>query len=236
MITRRRFLSACSALLLCASAEAAPSFPKRIDTTFAAYIGSVRIGEGRDRFEHDGKTYRISSESKTVGVASIYRYSINREVTGRLTPAGLRPETYTETRNGKLKRKVTFDWEARQATLFDGENTQVVPLPDRTWDTTSFGYNFAFLRMSSGEIEVNLTDGRRISPNRYAVVGREQLDTELGKLDTLHVRKVQRPDDPRSFEVWVATERNYAPVRIRYTEKDGTVFDSVATSLSFSSD
>jgi hypothetical protein len=236
VIGRRAFLAACGALLLCPAAHAAPRFPKRIEATFAVYVGSLRIGEGRDRFEHDGKTYRIASESKTVGIAAIYRYAINREVTGRLTATGLRPESYTETRNGKLKRKVTFDWDAKQATLFDGEKTQVVALPDRTWDTTSFGYNFAFLRVNSGEIEANLTDGRRISPNRYAVVGREQLQTELGTLDTLHVKKVQRPDDPRSFEVWVATERNYAPVRIRYTEKDGTVFDSVATALSFSAD
>ena len=76
--------------------------PRRVDIEFAVYLGSMRIGEGRDHFEQDGKSYRISSESKTVGIAALYRLNIAREVQGRVTPAGLRPQTYTETRNGKL--------------------------------------------------------------------------------------------------------------------------------------
>jgi hypothetical protein len=217
------------------SADAA-SIPRRIDIAFAVYMGSMRIGEGRDHFEHDGKAYRISSESSTVGIAAIYRFSLVREVRGRYTSAGLRPETYSETRNGKLERKASFDWARKQATLFDGEDTQVVPLPDGTWDTTSFGYNFAFLRPPDGELQVNLTDGRRISANRYAVVGRARLDTAIGALETLHVKKIRKPDDRRAFEVWLAVDRHYAPVRIRYTDKRGNVFDSVVTALTFSPD
>jgi hypothetical protein len=59
------------------------------------------------------------------------------------------------------------------------------------------------------------------------VVGREKLETELGELDTIHVRKVQEGDDKRGFEVWVAVDHYNLPARIRYTEKDGTAFDSV---------
>jgi hypothetical protein len=210
------------------------SLPKRVEIEFAVYLGSMRIGEGRDRFEHDGRTYRIASESKTVGIAgALYRMAILREVQGRLTAAGLRPETYAETHNGKPKRSVRFDWDRKQATLFNGEKSRVVALPEGTWDTTSFGYNFAFFRPQSDELRVNLTDGRRISDYRYAVLGRQQLETEIGTLDTMHVKRVQEADDERAFEVWLAVDRHYAPVRIRYTDKKGKVFDSVVTKLTF---
>ena len=235
-----RALAALALLLVlgmpCVLRAADVTVPRRVDIEFAVYLGSMRIGEGRDHFEQDGKGYRISSESKTVGIAALYRLNIAREVQGRVTPAGLRPQTYTETRNGKLKRSVRFDWEQKQATLFDGETSKVVPLPEDTWDTTSFGYNFPYFRKQSGELQVNLTDGRKISANRYALLGRERLDTEIGKLETLHMKKIQDADDKRAFEVWLAVERHFAPVRIRYTEKDGTVFDSVVTKLSFSPD
>jgi hypothetical protein len=214
---------------------AADKFPRRVDIAFAVFMGSMRIGEGTDRFEHDGRTYRISSESKTVGVAgAVYRFSVVREAKGQVTAAGLRPESYVESRNGKVKRSARFDWDSKQATLVDGEKSKIVALPEGTWDTTSFGYNFAFTRPQVSELLVNLTDGRRIKAYRYAVVGREQLETEIGTLDTLRVKRVLAGDDKRTFEVWLAVERHYAPVRMRYAEKDGAVFDSVVTKLTFS--
>lgn len=230
-----------AAALLCATAStglpahAAQALPQRAEITYAVYLGSLKIGEGHDLFEHDGRRYSIVSESKTAGIAAIYRLRIKREARGLVTAGGLRPESYDELRNDTPKRRVRFDWTARQATLFDGEKERKVALPDATWDMTSFGYNFAFFSTGAAELAVNLTDGRRISPYRYAVLGREQLDTRIGKLETLHVKKIQAPKDPRAFEVWLAVERHYAPVRIRYTEKDGTVFDSIVTGLTFSS-
>jgi hypothetical protein len=227
------------ALLLAASAPSVlgatdVTLPRRVDIEFAVYLGSMRIGEGRDHFEHDGKAYRITSASRTVGIAALYRLNIVREVQGRVTPAGLRPESYSETRNGKLKRSVRFDWNQKQASLFNGESTHSVPLPEDTWDTTSFGYNFPYFRRQTGELQINLTDGRKISPSRYALLGRARLETEIGTLETLHMKKVQDADDKRAFEVWLAVDRRFAPVRIRYTEKDGTVFDSLVTKLTFS--
>jgi hypothetical protein len=45
------------------------------------------------------------------------------------------------------------------------------------------------------------------------------------------VKKVQDADDKRGFDVWLAVDRHYLPVRIRATEKDGTAFDSLVDSI-----
>lgn len=231
---------ACSALLLSltalvsgAVAAQAVKVPPKVEIRYRVSMSGMKIGEGHDVFESDGHTYKIVSESNTAGLAAIYRFALRRESQGQIVASGLRPLQYQEQRNGKLKRKVEFDWIKKQATLFDGKETEVVPLPDNTWDNTSFGYNFAFAPPTESEMVVNLTDGRRINDYRYAILGREKIDTDLGKMETVHVKKVLNPGDKRSFEVWLAVEQHYMPVRIRYTEKDGASFDSVVTEIQF---
>lgn len=224
-----------AAVLLFAWPVAAAKFPARVEIKYRVLLGSLSIGEGYDVFEHDGSSYKLTSESKTAGLAAmIYRLDVTRVSTGAITARGLRPDTYDEIRNGKPKRRVRFDWKLKKAELFDGVNTETVDLPDNTWDMASFGYNFAFLPPTTRDMDLFLTDGRRVSPYKFAVLEKERIDTELGSIEALHVKKVQRPDDPRAFDVWIAPERNYAPVRIRFTEKDGTAFDSVVTQISIS--
>ncbi len=227
-----RFLLLCLMLLATAPALAATP-PSRIEIRYAVQFGSMTIGEGRDVFEHEDGRYRIRSESKTVGLAAIYRLDVKRESRGRIEADGLRPEFFEEIRNGKPKRRVDFDWSKRQATLFDGERTKVVDLPDNTWDSTSFGYNFAFTKPRPSAFPVNLTDGRRISDYRYELLGKERLETEIGTLDTLHVKKIQEPGDKRGLEVWLAQDHHNLPVRIRYVGKDGRVLDSTVTKIDY---
>ncbi len=224
------------ALLLAAQlpAGALAAVPPRVEITYAVFLGSMKIGEGRDVFQHDGRTYRVVSESKTAGLAAaLYRLNIRRESQGRVTRAGLRPEVFTEERNGNPKRSATFDWERKQATLVDGDESQTVPLPENSWDSTSFGYNFAFVPPEASGLAAHLTDGRRLRQYRYALLGRETIETELGALETLRVKKVQGPQDKRAFEVWLAVEQHNMPVRIRYTDRNGKVFDSVVTRIVF---
>ena len=224
-----------AAMLLLAWPAAAAKVPARVEIKYRVLFGSLSIGEGYDVFEHNGSTYKLTSESKTAGIAAlIYRLNVTRVSTGAITARGLRPDRYDETRNGKPKRRVLFDWTRKKAELFDGVDTQTVDLPENTWDMASFGYNFAFFPPTTRDMDLFLTDGRRVSPYKFTVLEKERIETELGPIDAVHVKKVQRPDDPRAFDVWLAPERNYAPVRIRFTEKDGTAFDSVVTHISIS--
>jgi len=229
------WLVAAGTALLLALPGWAAEVPGRVEIRYRMLLGSLSIGEGNDVFEHDGKTYKLTSESKTVGLAAlVYRLNVTRVSTGAVTDKGLRPDTYDETRNGKPKRSVRFDWGTGKAHLWDGKTQQVVDLPENTWDMASFGYNFAFFPPAGKEMDLYLTDGRRVSPYKYAVLGRETIETELGTIETVHVKKIQRPNDPRAFDVWLSPSQHYAPVRIRFTEKDGTAFDSIVIKIAFS--
>jgi len=191
------------AILVGGTPTRAAPIPPHIEIKYRVSMGSMKIGEGLDVFEHDTKSYTVVSESKTVGLAAIlYQLNLRREAKGRITREGLRPRSFVESRNGKTTRSALFDWEANEIELSDGsEAKQTVPLPPNTWDATSFAWNFAFFQPANKDLNINLTDGRRVTSYRY---------------------------------VWLATERNYLPVRIRYTEKDGTAFDSVVEAINVS--
>ena len=217
-----------------ADAFAAGSVPARSEIRYQVYLGTLKIGEGHDVFQHDGRSYSVVSESRTAGLAGeLYRLNIRREAQGRVTHAGLRPDRFSETRNGNPERSATFDWTKKEATLIDNGASQTVALPDDTWDTASFSYNFAFAPSESIDLDAHLTDGRHIHKYRYAILGRETIDTALGPMETLHVKKVQGPEDQRAFEVWLAVGQHNLPVRTRYSGRDGRAFDSVVTQITF---
>ena len=208
--------------------------PHRVQMDFDVNSGSMHLGEGRDVLEHDGKQYSVVSESKTVGVAAfLSKMNIRRESRGLVTKGGLRPLHFQEERTRKPKRAADFDWEAKQLKLTDGENVSTVALPDNSFDQTSFAYAFAFRSPDEELPPVHLTDGRKLSDYKYQMVGKEKIKTPIGELDTLHFQKVREADDKRGFEVWLAIEHHYLPVKIRVIEKDGTVLDSTVTAISY---
>lgn len=226
-----RFLTAfLTALLCCTAAEAAP--PARVEIHYDTYFGFIKVGETRDVMEHDDRSYHLVSESKTVGLAAFFHQLVIRhEAHGRITPRGLEPVSFTETDNGKFKHGGQFDWDAHQALLKDDHGSDTVPLHDNSWDLSSFSYTFAFDPPTSGDMDVYVANGRRMSHYRYAVAGREKIDTGLGTLDTLHVKKILEGDDKRAFDMGLAVDRHYLPVRIRFTSKKGSVFDSVVSAI-----
>jgi len=208
--------------------------PQHVQMNFAVFFGSMHIGEGRDVLEHDGKQYSVISESKTVGLAAFfYKMDMRRESRGLITRSGLRPLHFEEERARKPKRAADFDWDAKLIKLTDGETVNTVELPDNTYDQTSFSYAFAFRPPDDELPPVHLTDGRRLSDYKYKRVGKEKIKTSIGELETVRFQKVREDDDKRGFEVWLAVEHHYLPVQIRFTEKDGKVFNSVVTAISY---
>ena len=115
-------------------------------------------------FEHDGKTYSVVSESNTVGLAAM---STASTCAGRPRAACHRrraaPGQLHRTRNGKFKRSASFDWAAGQVELIDGDKKQTVQLPPEHLGRSSFAWNFAFSRSDGKDLQVYVTDGRRVT-------------------------------------------------------------------------
>jgi Protein of unknown function (DUF3108) len=208
--------------------------PNVVQIFFAVTSGAAHIGEGSDILEHDGKHYSIISESRTAGIAKLFsNTSIRRQSRGQILDGGMRPESFEEIRTRKPRRAAEFDWSAMQIRLIDGENSSTAILPPATQDQTSFTYTFAFGTKLGDLIALHMTDGRRVTDYKFKRVGTEKLKIALGKLETLHYRKVLEGDEKRGLEFWLSPAHHHLPVRIRYVEKNGTIVDSTATRIEY---
>lgn len=220
------------ALLLIAGPVAAAQPPHKVQIDFAVTSGSMRLGEGRDLLEHDGKKYSVVSETRTVGVAALfYKLNVHRESRGLLTAGGLRPLQFEENSSRKPRRAADFDWDTGQIKLTDGDKIETLPLSANTFDPTSLPYVFAFAQSSQDSLKVFIADGRRVADYEYMIIGKETLKTPLGELETLHFQKFQEADDKRGLEFWLSVDRHFLPVKIRFVEKNGTIVDSTVTSI-----
>lgn len=218
------------ALLLMLAAPLAAG--ARIELTFEIVMGNMKLGEGRDVLEHDGNRYSVLSVSEPKGLAALFVNDIRRESRGSITSAGLRPEHFSESGRKGGSRSATFDWEAGTLVLTNGEANETLKLPPGTFDQASLPYGFVFAPPPEQEtFEVSVTDGRRLNQYRYRLLGREKIKTGLGELDTLRFQKVRGPDDKRGFEFWVAVDHRHLPVRLRYSDRNNRVFDSIITSI-----
>ncbi|MSQ59737.1 MAG: DUF3108 domain-containing protein [Betaproteobacteria bacterium] len=210
----------------------ASNLPNRVEIQYKVSWNGMTIGQAQDKFEHDGKQFSIVSHTKTVGMAAmLHKLTIHREARGTITKTGLRAGSFLEERSKKPKKTARFDWETKQITLDSGSGPQTLPMPDHAFDQSSFAWSFAFDPPDGKEGKVALTDGRKLSEYRYAIVGKQKLKTAIGELDTVHIKKILDPGDKRGFEFWLAAQNHYLPVRILFTDDDTTV-DSIVTHLS----
>jgi Protein of unknown function (DUF3108) len=208
--------------------------PKVVQIDFTVTSGAAHIGEGSDILEHDGTHYSIVSESRTAGIARLFsNTSIRRQSRGQIVESGMLPDFFEEIRTRKPRRAAQFDWSTMQIRLTDGENTSTAVLLPATQDQTSFTYTFAFGTPLGEMLALHVTDGRRVSDYQFQRVGTVHLKTELGKLETLHYRKILEGDEKRGLEIWFSLAHHHLPVRIRYVEKNGTVVDSTATRIEY---
>ena len=65
------YIALALAILLIGAPARAAQLPAHIEIKYRVSMGSMKIGEGLDVFEHDSKSYTVVSESKTTGLAAI---------------------------------------------------------------------------------------------------------------------------------------------------------------------
>lgn len=221
-----RFFVLLAALVAPFSQAALAAPPNRVEIRFEIVTGRIKLGEGRHVLEHDGKRYSVVNESRPRGIAALFIKDVESISRGRVTDAGLKPDTYEEKGRKGGKREARFDWATQQLTMtYDGE-TKVEPLAPDAMDAASFPYGFAFVPPKSDRFVAHITDGKNLKEYEYRLVARETLSTPMGDMNTMHFEKVRDADDKRGFEFWLAIEHDYLPVRLRYIEKDGRPFDS----------
>lgn len=200
---------------------------KRGSDASAAGVSSISFHVDKN------KHYTITSQTEAKGLVSLFFSTLQQKSEGSVTEAGLKPEFYTYQYGNKSKKLQTasFDWEKRTLTLRNSKGESQLPLAAGTQDFLSFMYQFMFVPPLDN-LQIIMTNGKKLGTYHYSFEGEEIITSKFGELNTIHLLKSS--DDEEKTEIWLATDYQYLPVKIRKTEKDGTVIEQLVSKLSTS--
>lgn len=172
--------------------------------------------------------YEIDSETVALGFITL----LKRSSRGTVGALGLMPDEFRDERKTKTPAVARIDRARKVVTLDQGESREE-PLLDPLYDQLSFTYSFVVRPPDAEEYRFYMTDGKRISNYVYRKVDTEMIDSSLGKLETVHLRKIQDAEDERGAELWLSPAHHFLPVKAVVTEKDGTRLEQVVTKITY---
>lgn len=153
---------------------------------------------------------------------------------GAIDDYGLAPISFTEKRFHKQPTTTSFDRET--STIRFSASSLTFPIKGGEQDRNSMIWQLiAVARAAQGKFKpgsdwVFFVAGQRdAEPWTFTVVKQEKLLTSLGELNTLHVSRAPSPDAQRQqLDIWLAPQREWYPVRLRFYDKNG---DSIEQTL-----
>jgi hypothetical protein len=209
---------------------AKPLLPAKGTIRFAIYYGTqgfqIGIAEHNWEFTADGR-YHLSGMTKTSGLAALLKPLVfEAESSGRLVAGGLQPEQYRTRKNGQdTNENADFDWSAAEVRL--SRSGAVQPVSPGSQDILSLNYQLAYLRQPEAGATVGVVTGKKYDRFTLDSLGEEEINIAAGHFRTLHLRAM----GDTVTEIWIALDRHRLPVKIRYTDKKGDVFEQVATEI-----
>lgn len=212
--------------------QPAHPLPKHAQLSFVAYKGTdFEIGEARHRLEiGDDKSYTLKVGMNITGIASIFKtFESNQQSSGTLTTQGLQPNEFSEIKNtskGKETLEAKFDWQEKALAFSNGSNT---PLPEQTQDILSFMYQLSQLPLDKGVVLLYISNGKKLERYELAIGEEENIQTRLGRLRTLPLRKVHAPGE-EGLVIWLGMEYRLLPVKIRHIDRNGQIAGEMVVS------
>lgn len=188
--------------------------------------GTRWSGEAQLAWTFRDDSYRIDFEA---GIRIVFT-RVNLAVLtseGALAATGFAPVKMTEKRRGRALTATHFDWGHNKISFSASQKT--VPLSAGAQDKASVPLQLAAIARGdpnqlTGDIDIQVGEDRDAAVFRFVVVGQEEIDTKLGKLQTVHLSRPPKEGSYRSrLDVWLAPGRGWYPVQIRNTEANGAV-------------
>lgn len=204
------------------SAQPRIPLPRQAKLTFSVYQGNggLKLGENIQRLEIDAGNYVLSSETQTTGLASIFKTFLMTQVSqGKADTQGLHPQRFSEARKqsqGTQDVSAEFDFAAHKIHFSDGGSAN---LPDNTQDFLSFLYQLSQLTLAGREIvPIDISNGKKLEHYELEIGAEETIDTPLGKLRALPLRKIHQPGE-EGLIVWLGLEYRLLPIKVQQIDR-----------------
>lgn len=156
---------------------------------------------------------------------------------GSIDAYGLAPIKATEKRFRKQQTTTTFDRTSKSIS-FSASDAQYA-IKGGEQDRNSAIWQLATLARSQPQkfkygavIPMFIAGAKEADPWKFKVLAKENINTELGKINALHVTKViKRKSEDQKIDIWFAPGMNWYPVRIRFTEPEGDYIDQTISKV-----
>lgn len=179
----------------------------------------------------DNQQYALKSVIKPRGLAALIISDLLQTSDGTLTKNGLQPNAYLYQYGDKTDKTYSakFDWASKVVSLITAKGTKTAEIADGTQDLLSFMYQFMYVAPLE-RMEISIATGKKLGNYDYSFDGEETINIPMGELKTLHIFYLGDDNDEKT-ELWLATDYQYVPVKIRKTEKNGKIYELAATRI-----
>jgi hypothetical protein len=197
------------------------ALPARLKLHFQVRYG-LASGEQTLQWVNEGERYTLISVAEATGLAGVfYRGRFVQTSRGRITPYGLQPEEFWDQRGDKHSR-AHFNPEQGQLTFMPTKGApRHFAYQGEVQDALSLFFQLALTAPPpDGPLSYRVFNGKKLRDYTYEMHGEQVLETALGVLRTLHLARVA--DGDGRFEIWLAIDHFYLPVRVLRSDDNGS--------------
>jgi hypothetical protein len=206
--------------------SAAPLQFERFVASFVLTAFGTTVGRTEWRLVPlDSAQFLWESRSETAGAGALLRdVYITERSESQIHGLSFRPLDYHYDRYGEnvtRNIRVRFDWENHIVLNTAKDHTWQMSVPEGTLD--KLNYLLALMRdLADGKrsMRYNIADGGRLKVYEMRADGTETLETALGTLKTLRIRRLRDPDYGVAT-LWCASALGYLPVKLEQRDRDG---------------
>ena len=232
-------LGAVLALSVAALPLAAPAreLPQRMEATFVLEAAGTKFAATHWTLAPgDGDTYISTSRTEPRGLFALIHDETRYERSEwTYSEDWLQPLAYHYERTGRKSRQIdiTFDWQENVAHYESHGTSWQLKVPPGTMD--KLNHFLALMRdlgRGARHVKYTIADSRRrLTDYVFSEIGEASVDTALGTLEAVVVRR-EHEDRRRRTTFWCARALGYFPVKIVHDERDGTPLTLRIESLS----
>lgn len=205
-------------LLLGSASALAAEAPKTFDNEYRAKLYGFNITvTNRLTKTKDGKYDLLFKADSMIGSITEQSHMQWNQAQQTITPL-----TYTYARRGLGKNrdaKLSFDWQAKTVTNNVQKISWEMDIAQKVQDKLSYQLQMQQdLINGHKNFEYQIADGGHLKKYMFTTVGEELLETPLGKVNTVKIKR-SREDNDRVTYAWLAKDWNYLLVRLQQEEK-----------------
>ena len=181
----------------------------------------------RLQWQNNDTGYTIDGEITKFGIALSQFHS-----QGQINKTGAVPVFYTEKNVRRAEMRTYFQHNAPSGIGFSATDIRY-PLTPGAQDRASILSQSAGLLRGSpamlapgAALDITVAGGREAEPWTIHVVGEESIDLENSKVSAWHLQRAALASTrDRQIDIWLSSNQQWYPVKLRYTEHDGDYVD-----------